>query len=140
MDTNTLYKVHVSPVTHYYAVLEPSNNTGWYKYYTQKRARGAHPHVDTIVSLSETEWLAAIHKRALPVVLNEGAAVASAGESDGDLMIDGELLYLVCCGCGEAFETDEPSVAYQHWNNECPKTLENWDTPIFEIKVESEAF
>jgi hypothetical protein len=137
LRVDTLYMVAVSPVTHFYGVCEPSNTTGWYKYYTQKRARLAHPYLQGIVQMSEAEWLEALHKRALPVVLNEQPAVPSVGETA--FTLDGEQLYLVCMGCGEAFESNEPVTAYQHWNTTCDRN-ENYDGPCFEIMVESEAF
>lgn len=128
LRVDTLYMVSVSPVSHFYAVCEPSNTTGWYKYYTQKRARLAHPYLQGIVHLKEAEWLEAVHKRATPVVLNEQAAVPSAGER----------LYLVCMNCGEVFEADEPQVALEHFKTLCDRN-ENYG-PAFTIATEEEAF
>jgi hypothetical protein len=128
MDTNTLYKVHVSPVTHFYAVLEPSNTTGWYKYYTQKRARAAHPNLTATETLSETDFLVQLHRRATPVVLNEQPAAVSDEEGD-------EELYLVG-GCGEAF--DDIRIAYEHLQAGCKDCAEAGTS--FYICTEEEAF
>jgi hypothetical protein len=131
LDTETLYRVYTSSVSHFYAVCEPSNNQGWYKYYTQKRARAAHPTLTNSITMSEKEWIGAVYRRSsLPVV----------SEDEGAVVSDEEKHYWVCMGCGEAFEVNEDAnLLLDHFAKNCDHT-ENYSSPSFELLPESEAF
>lgn len=132
LNTHTLYRVFVSPVSHFYAVIEPSNNAGWYRYHTQKRARMAHPSITEHYTLSEKEW-----KRAL---LARSSALPVVSEDEGAVVSDEEKHYWVCMGCGEAFEVNEDAnLLLDHFAKNCDSD-ENYDKPSFELLPESEAF
>jgi hypothetical protein len=128
--TDVIYKVHVSPTTHYYSVLAPET-AGWYTYHSQKRARQAHPALTEVQSLSERAFIDLKNRRKNPpVVGEESAAPVSAEEKT--------KLYLRCEACGEVFEADEPDIAFNHETSLCDM---EFSTDIsYQLVTEEEAF
>lgn len=117
-DEKTIYRVIISPTSHYYATFKDDEIVD--TWHTLKRAAAANP------TFTRTD---VVHSIALPVVVESTTAVTSAGEK----------LYLACENCGEVFEANEIQVAVDH-ELSCARDHENWDKPLYKIVLESEAF